>query len=102
MKSLLTAGLAVIAVSGMPAVAQQSVPLAQSPATEAIVPNAGGKVIWLVTRAGFGVNRSYFAIPTASMEQCELAGAELISSKRLNTDTTNPSYAGFECVEGVR
>lgn len=102
MKSLLTGCLVLVAVGGMHALAQEPAPLAQSPVTEALTPNARGKAVWLVLRAGYRVQRTYFAIPTASMEQCEMAGAELISSKRLHTDDLDPSFTGFECVEGIR
>ena len=103
MKSLLTAALALIAVGGMPALAQESLPLAESPTTEAITSGKGGKAICLVLRTGYKSKRSYFAIPTASMEQCEMSGAELVTSKRLNVDAgDDPDYHGFECVEGIR
>lgn len=101
MKSILTGCLALVAATGMPALAQEAAPLAQSPATEAITPNAGEKVVWLVFRGGQMSNKSYVAIPTASKEQCEVSGAELVSSKRLHYRVTS-SYAGYECVEGIR
>ena len=101
MKSLLTGCLALVAAGGIQALAREPAPLAQSPTTEAITPSEGGKVVWLVLRGGWSSHQSHLAIPTASMDQCETSGAELVSSKRLN-HSTKIDYVGFECVEGIR
>lgn len=97
MKSLLTGCLGLIAAMA-PAIAQVQ-PVA--PSVEPPTPVAGSKVVWLVMRGGYLSDQSFFAIPTASMDQCETSGAELVSSKRLNYRTES-DYVGFECVEGIR
>ena len=59
-------------------------------------PASPNRVVWLILRGGEG-----YAIPTASYEECEVAGAEFISSKRFSRQQ-GIDWRGFECLNGVR
>lgn len=49
-------------------------------------------------RAGYGVGLALHSIPMSSPEQCEEAGAMLLSSERF--DMKYAKRDGFECIEG--
>ena len=45
--------------------------------------------------------KSVISIPMESMEQCELSGSVLTTSKKINAGLTSSSdRKGFECIEG--
>ena len=82
----------------MPAVAQQSESPIQSPPIEQVT----GKTttFWLIMRFGYdSKSPAMQVIPTASREQCEMAGAEFQASKRFYKYS---DFSGFECLEGIR
>ena len=59
-----------------------------------------GTVVWLVMRFGsVSYGPTMHAIPTADMDQCEMAGAEFTASNRLYP---GGDYRGYECLEGIR
>ena len=89
MKSLLIGCFGLIAAV-VPALGQVE-PVA--PAVDPVSAAGKTKVVWLLL-VGYRFNAS---IPTATIEQCELAGAEFMASKRFNIN-----YRKFECLEGIR
>lgn len=72
---------------------------AQTITTTGAIDQQQSKAVWLIIRFGSPNGSSLTAIPTASMSQCEMAGAEYTASKRLYP---GGDYRGFECLEGIR
>jgi hypothetical protein len=96
MKSLLAGCLGLIAEAA-PAfsVDPQAVP------GQGANPPGGNRVVWLILRTGLTKDANTTAIPTKSMEQCEISGAEFRASKRFMSQMGN-DLRGFECLEGIR
>ena len=90
MKWLITSAVAALTAAAAPSLAQTE---AVVPASEPVGVAGKTKVVWLI----LGGYRFNAAIPTATIEQCELSGAEFIASKRFGLE-----YKKFECLEGVR
>jgi len=90
MKWLTSSAVAALVAAGAPSFAQ---PEAIVPGPEPAGVAGRTKTVWLIL-TGYRFNA---AIPTATIEQCELSGAEFMASKRFGID-----YKKFECLEGVR
>lgn len=72
---------------------------------EAISSNLGTVYLLIYLEGTEFVNTSpaiaLHSLPMKALEQCELAGAQLMSSKRLLPNTTRITKVfGFECIEG--
>ena len=96
MKCPFASAAAALIAAASPSIAQTE---AVVPASEPVGVAGKTKVVWLLLKGGSGVSPAFFAIPTASKEECEMSGAEYLASKRLNH---GESYRGMECLEGVR
>ena len=73
----------------------------EAPSVQLEVIPAKSEGVYLLILAGKNAHHGGFAIdmhslPMKSFEQCELAGARLMSSKRLEVN----GHIGFECIEG--
>ena len=90
MKWPLAAASAALIAAASPSVAQSA---AVVPASEPLGVAGKTKVFWLIL-TGYRFNAT---IPTPTIEQCEVSGAEFVASKRFNIN-----YRKFECLEGIR
>ena len=70
---------------------------AQPPGPESFRPKE--TVVWLLMRFGSPGSPALHSLPTADMDQCEMAGAEFTASQRLYP---RGDYRGYECLEGIR
>lgn len=95
MRSLLIGYLGLIAAAA-PSLAQTE---ALVPAIKPVGVAGKNKVVWLLLKGGPTDRPAFFAIPTASQEECEMSGAEYMASKRINQ---HQLLKGMECLEGIR
>jgi|688.fasta_scaffold1389374_2 hypothetical protein len=95
--SLLVALLAAhTATAALPSHAQPGVSAAQP---NQLAPTKPIPAVWLVLRFGSPNGAALTVLPTGSMDQCEMAGAEYTASKRL---FPSGDSRGFECLDGIR
>lgn len=96
MKLLYVTALALASFISTPATAQVE---GLVPATEPVNSTTRAKAFWLILKAGISSEPTLIAVPTDTLDQCEMSGAAFLSSKRLQNQHF---YTGFECIEGIR